>query len=231
MGFGVEVGDDAMIEYRWGDGFEVFERGHVGPAQGGARFGAEDKVLDGAGSGAPGDRVVDPCRCVCLAGSGFAHEANGSLIHVFGYGESSDELLASEDFRSVDQFSESGAMTSSGFARDAGFFFERGIVDLDEKHEAVELRFGQRVGAFLFDRVLGREDKKGRGERIGFAKDGDLVFLHRLEHGRLGLGGRSVDFIGEHHVRKDRALDEFEFSASSHARFLDDVGAGDVGGH
>ena len=36
----------------------------------------------------------------------------------------------------------------------------RQVVDHDLEHEAVELRFGQRVRAFLLDRVLRREDEE-----------------------------------------------------------------------
>ena len=150
---------------------------------------------------------------------------------MFRDGEASHELLAGEDFWSVDQFLEWRGVTAGGFAGDAGFLFERGVVDFDEEHETVELSFGQRVSAFLFDWVLSGENEKWRGQRVGLAEDRDLVFLHRFEHGRLRFGGRAVDFIGEHHVGKDRAFDELEFPAAACAGFLDDVGAGDVGGH
>ena len=36
----------------------------------------------------------------------------------------------------------------------------RRILDDDVEHEPIELRFGQRVGAFLLDRVLGREHEQ-----------------------------------------------------------------------
>ena len=39
----------------------------------------------------------------------------------------------------------------------------RRVVDEDHEHEAVELRFGQRIGALLLDRILRREHE----ERIG----------------------------------------------------------------
>ena len=56
------------------------------------------------------------------------------------------------------------------------------------------------------------------------------MFLHGLEHGGLGFGGGAVDFVGEDDVGEDGAFHELEL-ASSAAAFLDDVGAGDVGGH
>ena len=55
-----------------------------------------------------------------------------------------------------------------------------GVVDADVEHEAVELSFGQGIGALLFNRVLRRQDKKWQIECIGPATRRDLVFLHRL---------------------------------------------------
>ena len=79
------------------------------------------------------------------------------------------------------------------------------IADLDHQHEAVELRFGQRVGALLLDRVLRRHDEERLGQPVGLLADGDLPLLHRLEQRRLHLGRRAVDLVGEHEVGEDRA--------------------------
>jgi hypothetical protein len=95
----------------------------------------------------------------------------------------------------------------------------------------VELGFRQGVGAFLLDRVLGREDEEGRVEFVAAAEDGDLQFLHGLEHRGLGLGRSAVDFVGQHDIGEDRAADELELAAAADTGFLDDVGAGDVGRH
>ena len=40
-----------------------------------------------------------------------------------------------------------------------------GIVDEHVEHEAVELRFGQRIGAFLLDRVLRGQHEERLGQR------------------------------------------------------------------
>lgn len=45
------------------------------------------------------------------------------------------------------------------------------------------------------------------------------------------MGGRAVDFVGEEHVGEDGALDEAEGAFAGGAVFLEDIGAGDVGGH
>jgi len=80
--------------------------------------------------------------------------------------------------------------------------------DEELEHEPVDLGFGQRVRAFLLDRVLRREHEKRLIELECRAADRDLFFLHRLEQRRLNLGGRTVDLVGENDVREDRsALD------------------------
>ena len=48
---------------------------------------------------------------------------------------------------------------------DPELFFLLGIIDEDVEHEAVELRFGQRIGAFLLDRVLRGQHEERIGQR------------------------------------------------------------------
>ena len=55
------------------------------------------------------------------------------------------------------------------------------------EHEAVLLRFGQRVGAFLLDRVLRREHEERVGELVADAADRYLPLLHRFEQRGLRL--------------------------------------------
>ena len=56
-----------------------------------------------------------------------------------------------------------------------------------------------------------------------------MVFLHRFEHGRLSLGGRPVDFVGQDHVGEDGAFDEYHLPLM--IGLLEDLRPGDVGGH
>ncbi len=80
------------------------------------------------------------------------------------------------------------------------------VVEDDLQHEAVDLRLGQRVGAFLLDRVLGRHDQEGLRQRMGLAAEGDLALLHRLEQRALHLGRRPVDFIRQDQVGEYRTV-------------------------
>ncbi len=41
------------------------------------------------------------------------------------------------------------------------------ITDMQLQHEAIELRFRQLIGAFLFERILGGENEERIGEGIG----------------------------------------------------------------
>ena len=82
----------------------------------------------------------------------------------------------------------------------------RRITDLQFQHEAVNLRFGQRIRAFLLDGILRGEHEKRFVELVGLVADGDLFFLHGFEQRALHLGGRAVDFVGENEVGEDRAF-------------------------
>ena len=90
--------------------------------------------------------------------------------------------------------------------QDPPLLFRRRIVDHDVEHEAIELRLGQRIRAFLLDRVLRREHEQRPLEIEAHAADRDLILLHRLEQRRLRLRRRAVDLVGEDDVREDRAL-------------------------
>ena len=78
-------------------------------------------------------------------------------------------------------------------------------------HEkAIELRFGQRIGAFLLQRILSRHYQKQIGQRISLSPDGDLTLCHRFEQRRLDLCRCAVDFIGKYQIVKQRSLLKFE---------------------
>ena len=74
------------------------------------------------------------------------------------------------------------------------------------EHEAVDLRFGQRIGSLLVDRVLRREDEKRLGQGVCVVADGDLALLHRLQKGALDFGWRAVDFVRENDICEYRPL-------------------------
>jgi amidase len=64
----------------------------------------------------------------------------------------------------------------------------RAVIDQDLEEETVDLRFGQRIGAFIFDRVLRRDRDERIGQRIARAVECHLPLFHCLQQRRLCLG-------------------------------------------
>jgi hypothetical protein len=77
-------------------------------------------------------------------------------------------------------------------------------------HEPVELGLGQRVGAFVLDRVLGRDHHERPFKCVSGAVDRDLPLLHALEQRGLRFRRRPVDLVAQDDVRKHRPLPEPE---------------------
>src|SRR5258708_693553 len=78
-----------------------------------------------------------------------------------------------------------------------------GIGDVDLEEEAVELRLGERVGAFLLERVLRRQHVEGPRQRMVLAGDRDAAFLHRLEQRRLRARAGAVDLVRHQELAED----------------------------
>ena len=105
------------------------------------------------------------------------------------------------------------------------------MVDHDVEHEAIELRFRQRVRAFELDRVLRGKHVERLLELVGSSLNRDAVLLHGLEQRRLRLGRRPVDLVGEDDVGEDGARREDHLPPAGGRVFLNDVRPGDVGRH
>ena len=73
------------------------------------------------------------------------------------------------------------------------------------QQETIALSFGQRIGPFLLNRVLRRQDHEELRQFVRLASHRNLSLLHGLEHSRLHLGRGAVDFISEDEVAEDRA--------------------------
>ncbi|MEY3459534.1 MAG: hypothetical protein RL215_2691 [Planctomycetota bacterium] len=158
-------------------------------------------------------------------------ECEGVVDDVVGDGDFADGALDLEDLFAGEDLSDIGALVGGGLSGDLSFFVEGGVADEDFEHEAVLLCFGEGVGAFLFDGILCGEHKEGGAESVDGLSDGDLSFLHGFEECGLGFGRSAVDFVGENDVVEEWSGDEAEFALSGGAIFLEDIGAGDIGGH
>src|SRR5688572_20627521 len=80
--------------------------------------------------------------------------------------------------------------------------FEARIINDNLHHEAIELSFGQGICTFVFQRILGRNNCKYRGQCVRHSIDADLRFLHRFKQRGLRFGRRTIDLVGQDDVRK-----------------------------
>ncbi len=106
-----------------------------------------------------------------------------------------------------------------------------GVAQRDAHQKAVELRFGQQIGANLVVRVLRGDDEEGLGQGAGFAFHADLLFLHGFEQCALRAGAGAVDLVGQQHLGKDRAgVKDKSFAAALVHRDAYQIAGHQVGG-
>ena len=77
-----------------------------------------------------------------------------------------------------------------------------GVVDEDLQHEAVDLRFRQRIRALRLDRVLRCHHEERIGNGVCRVADRHLALLHHLEQRRLHLRRCAVDLVREQEIRE-----------------------------
>ena len=97
-------------------------------------------------------------------------------------------------------------MSTQNFA----FGFAAGVAEAEAHHEAVELVFGEGVGAFEFPWILGGDDEEGLRQDVGVAFDGYLAFAHGFEQCALIAGSCAIDFVGQQDVGEDGTWAKFE---------------------
>ena len=165
----------------------------------------------GEGADEGGERVLGALGALRLEQRGDLPQQLVALDRVLGLGQL--PLVDGDDAHRV-----AGLLEAAAARDDAGRLAahlahalkdaqRRGVVGvadrgLDEK--AVELRFGQLVGARLLDRVLRRDDEERATHLVWGAVDRHAPLFHDLEQRGLRLGARAVDLVADHDVRKHR---------------------------
>ena len=232
FGLGVEVGDDAVPQDGERDRADVVADDVGAAVQDGARLAAEDEVLARARAGAPAHPLLDERRARRAVVTRVRRASSSAYLMTWSATARGGPSPAGSRMSSPASTCVT-AICVDGRRRldDLELLVLGRVVDAHLEHEAVELGLGQRVGAFLLDRVLRGEHEERLGQLVAHAADGDLVLLHGFEQGGLRLRRRAVDLVGEDDVGEHRALDELELARAGRPVLLDDLGAGDVGGH
>ena len=100
--------------------------------------------------------------------------------------------------------------------------------------EPVQLCLGQGIGPLHLDGVLRGEDEEREDQLIRPLAHRHRMLLHGFQERRLRLRRRTVDLVGQEHVREDGALLELEIPlaglAFHHHVRPDDVGRHQIGG-
>ena len=91
------------------------------------------------------------------------------------------------------------------------------------------MRFWQRIGALLLNRVLRCHHKERLIKLMRRAANGHAALLHCFKHGALRLWCGAIDFVSQHNLCKERPLAKLKVATGW--RFHHDGGAGDIGRH
>ena len=127
------------------------------------RLAAEDQVLAGSRPCPPGEQIGDELRRLRLPGPSRAHQIDGVLKDMIGHDHLPHQFLHLQNRRPVEDRLHVAAGRLVVALHDLHLLRTVRIADDDVEHEAIELRFRQRIGAFLLDRVLRRQHE----ERFG----------------------------------------------------------------
>ena len=159
-----------------------------------------------------------------------ADKVKDRLDHLLADRHPADHALGLDQFLGGKDLVRLGLFGPGGGDQDVAFGLAGRIFDVHLHQEAVKLRLGQGIGAFLLDRVLGGKDVKRLAQGPVLAGDGHLFLLHRLQKRRLRPGRSSVDLVGHQQLAEDRPFDKAEGPAPV-AAGLQHFGAQDIGRH
>ena len=164
--------------------------------------------LRGPWSRPPGNGRPDRIRRAVIIGSERAHHVQDACHNRLANGHAAQQGLGGHDVVGTQNLRRLGFCAAGCFKYDLFFRLAGRVAERDLEQEAVKLRLGQGVGAFLFDRVLCGQDVKRAGQVMWCATNGDLAFLHCLQQGRLGARAGAVYFICHQELAKDRAFEK-----------------------
>ncbi len=217
-----------MLEDRLGEREDVVDRRRIAAVEQRAGAHREHQRLAGARARAPGDQLAGLAGV--RAGTGRAHEREDRFDDGRADRQPAHQALRGQEIVGAHRGLRLRLLGAGGVEQDAALRLDVGIVDVDLHQEAVELGFRKRIGAFLLERILGREHVERGGQVVPCAGHRDVMLLHRLEQRRLGARARAVDLVGHQELGEHRALDEPEVPLAAGGLFKH-LGAENVGGH
>ena len=210
---GLKIGAHSVPQHGDGDPSHVVNGHRKPPIHGRQGLATVDQKQAGPRAGPPIDQFPDKFRGRFVIGACGPHQSRYVFHHIFADRHRSDQLLQVHYRAAREDFAHLHFLVAAPHRQNPFLFVRRRVADLDVEHEPVQLRFGQRIGSFLLDRVLRGDGEERVGQLVCLASDRNLPFLHRLQQSGLRLGRRAVDFVGQQDVREDRPFHEPERDA------------------
>jgi len=159
------------------------------------------------------------------------HQPDRVILHVRRDHHALDQLLPGDDALAGEHRLNLRLVAGRRAVEDCLQLVAVGVTDEQLEEEAVELRLGQRIRAFLLDRVLRGEHEEWLLQRVLRAAGSNRVLLHRFEQRGLRLRRGAVDLVGEDHLPEQRPALKLETAPPGRRVFGDDVRADNVGRH
>src|SRR5581483_12199243 len=97
---------------------------------------------------------------VYRCGACFLYKAYRIFQYIIRYGYTSYEFLEVQDIFTGHYLTKVGHMSACGITNDHYFLCKAWIIERYLEHEAVELGFRERIGAFLLYRILSSQHKE-----------------------------------------------------------------------
>ena len=155
-----------MAQHRQRERLDVGDRDVIAAVNERARLARENERLRRAQAGAPLDPLVHERVAALAARTRRVDQPHRVARDLLGDDHLPHQLLNLQDL-GAGQHPLRRLGRHAGRLRDDAHLFVLGqVLHHDVEHEAIELRLGQRIGAFELDRVLRREDEERPLERI-----------------------------------------------------------------
>jgi len=193
-------------------------------------LGAEHQILRRPGSRTPFQVLVGNLCSQFRERSGPGCQLNRVLNHIVVNRHLPDQIMEKLNLFTRNYRVEIIMIGGGGFFYNGNFIGELRIVEPYGKHKTVELGFRKRIRAFLLDRILGGQHKKGLLQNEMVACRRHSLFLHGFQQRRLGFGRRPVDLIGQNDIGKNRTGDKPELTILVQDLRADDIRWHQIGG-
>ena len=146
---------------------------------------AEDQELHRPRPRSPTHLILDEVGNARLAHAGLPHQRQGVADDVVGDRHLADDPLQLQNLGRRQHRLDRVGQRRRRSPHHLELLGEVRILHEHLEHEAVLLGLGQRIGAFLLDRVLRGQHEERIGQRVPHPADRDLPLLHRFQQAPL----------------------------------------------